>query len=95
MRCFGLNEFEAFNVRAARGSSRPASACERKVDTTLGLALSSARMSDAELARRSGIARSRINLIKNGRATASLRESLVFARLLGRDVHELFRLGIT
>ena len=63
------------------------------MDTTLGLALSRARMSDAELSRRSGVARSRINLIKNGRAMASLRESLVFARLLGRDVRELFCLG--
>jgi hypothetical protein len=88
-----LNEPGSVKVRTARGPSRPVSAGERKVDTTLGLALSRARMSDAELSRRSGVARSRVNLIKNGRVTATLRESLVFARLLGRDVRELFRLG--
>jgi hypothetical protein len=65
---------------------------DREIETGLGRALFRAGMSDTELSRRSGVSRSRINLIKNRRVTATLRESLLFARLLGRDVDELFRL---
>jgi DNA-binding Xre family transcriptional regulator len=45
---------------------------------------------DAELARRTGLARSRINTLKNGRAQATTIEALLIARTLECPVADLF-----
>lgn len=47
---------------------------------------------DAELARRTGLARSRVNTLKNGRAQATTIEALLIARALDCSVADIFEL---